>query len=223
MSVGDILSSLAFAQFNSAAPSDNDYYVWNARGNQATCSAQGFAFNLGANTSLYYTCSLILYFLAVVKYNKMDSYIRTKIEPFLHGVPIVWGSIASTTLLVGKNLNNVYAGEFCTNPVYDPPHCIGYDDEEVREGFDISCRRGRDGAEVFLYLNFAITFFAVPIIIVTSLWMLYRAVKQQEHTIARYGAGAFSPNTNTDESSSGTCGWLRSTIRSAVSFLQGTY
>ena len=60
MSVGDIFYSLSLAHFNSAAPSDVDYYVWNARGNQATCSAQGFVAILAATISVYYTCSLNL-------------------------------------------------------------------------------------------------------------------------------------------------------------------
>jgi len=107
MSVGDILFLLSYATFNSASQSDDDYFVWNTRGNQATCSAQGLAFLLGSQSSVYYTCSLILYSLAVVKYNKTDSYIRIKIEPFLHGVPIGWGIIVATTLLVGKNFNSL--------------------------------------------------------------------------------------------------------------------
>jgi len=202
MSVGDIIFSLSLAHFNSIAPSDDDYYVWNARGNQATCSAQGFVAYLGSTVSVFYTCSLVLYSMAAVKYNKRDSYIHAKIEPFLHGVPIVWGFIASTILLVGKNLNHRGNG-LCTLVVYDPPHCIGYADGDVHEGFEVPCGRGHDGAVLFYYFAFFFTFFAVPIIIGVSLWMIYRAVKQQEQAIARYGAGAFAANTNTHQTSSG--------------------
>jgi len=39
-------------------------------------------------------------------------------------------------MFANRNLN--YDGwGMCNAPVYDPPHCTGYSDEEVREGFDI--------------------------------------------------------------------------------------
>ena len=67
MSISDIFFSLALATFNFTSPSDVDYFVWNARGNQGTCDAQGFVWVAGLSCGMFYCCSLSLYSLAVVK------------------------------------------------------------------------------------------------------------------------------------------------------------
>jgi len=74
--------------------------------------------------------------------------------------------------------------------VYDPPHCIGYEDGDIREGFTIPCGRGRDGAVLFAYLVSFITFLIVPCVIAISLGIIYRGVRQQEKKMARYGERA---------------------------------
>eukprot|EP00579_Thalassiosira_antarctica_P001931 CAMPEP_0201876728 /NCGR_PEP_ID=MMETSP0902-20130614/8336_1 /ASSEMBLY_ACC=CAM_ASM_000551 /TAXON_ID=420261 /ORGANISM="Thalassiosira antarctica, Strain CCMP982" /LENGTH=153 /DNA_ID=CAMNT_0048404031 /DNA_START=47 /DNA_END=505 /DNA_ORIENTATION=+ len=152
------------------SPSEMSYIEWNTRGSQATCSAQGFVMTVGMGSGLLYICSVNLYYLAIVKYNKPDRYIRTKIEPFLHGVPIVFALIFSITMLVNQNLNDNMGG-ICIMPVYDPLHCIGYEDGQVREGFKIPCGRGRDGAVTFWFVGYSIFFYGTPIVIGTSLGM----------------------------------------------------
>ena len=47
-------------------------------------------------------------------------------------------------MLVKENLNDDGGGN-CYAPVYEPPHCAGYSDGEVRDGFNIPCGQGRDG------------------------------------------------------------------------------
>ena len=54
MCVADLMVSVSFAHFNLIVPSDDDYRVWNARGNQATCSAQGFLLFVGSISGLFY-------------------------------------------------------------------------------------------------------------------------------------------------------------------------
>jgi len=186
MAISDIFMSLGLANFNFTAPRDDSYFVWNASGNQVTCSVQGFTFFMGMFSGLFYSCSLNLYSLAVVKYNKSDGYIHNKVEPFLHGVPIAYALIYSTTLLAKRNINDSGGGN-CYAHVYNPPHCIGYEDGETREGFDIPCGRGHDGAVVFYYLTGFGTVFIVPVIIGTSLGMIYRSVSKQENNMASYG------------------------------------
>ena len=121
MSVRDILLSLRYATLNSNVLSDVIYWVRNARGNQATYSVQDFVLLSGMAINIFYMCSLNLYCLAVVRYNKIDSYIHTKIEPFLHGVPIIWGFIFATIALVNQNFNN-HERKTCYALEYDPPH-----------------------------------------------------------------------------------------------------
>lgn len=200
MCIADILFSLSLAHFNIMAPSDDDYFVWNARGNLATCSAQGFAAYAGALCGLMYNCSLNLYYLAVVKYQKSDGYIRRKVEPFLHGAPVVIALASTATLLAKKNANDD-GGGVCFDPVYEPPHCIGYEDGQIREGFEIPCGRGRDGALIFRYLAFFLTLFGTPIFVGISLGIIYRSVLQQERKMSRYGASTFNhqnQNSNND-------------------------
>mmetsp|Transcript_10408 Transcript_10408/g.19144 ORF Transcript_10408/g.19144 Transcript_10408/m.19144 type:complete len:387 (+) Transcript_10408:597-1757(+) len=186
MAISDIIFSFSVSHFNFTTPIDDNYFVWNASGNQLTCSIQGFASGVGAASGLLYSCSLNLYSLAVVKYNKPDRYIRSKVEPFLHGIPVVLALIGSITLLAEQNINN--GGGNCYAPVYKPPHCIGYEDGQTREGFDIPCGRGHDGAVLFFYVGGLTTTFLVPLIIGSSLGIIHRSVSKQENNMAGYGA-----------------------------------
>jgi len=175
------------------APSDNDYMVWNAKGNEATCNAQGVMRMAGACATLLYSCLLNLFHLAMVKYEKSDKYIRTRIEPFLHAIPIICGLVSSITMLVNETINDSGGGS-CWLPVFDPPHCIGYEDGTIRDGFEIPCGRGRDGAVLFSYLFFFVITFLPPIFISVSLGMIYKSVIQQEMKISKYGASAIRRN-----------------------------
>lgn len=189
MSIADILYSLSIAHFNVTAPRDMSYMVWNAIGNQTTCNIQGTITTVGAPLTVFYSCSLNLYSLIVVKYQKTDQYIKTKIEPFLHCIPIVLALSIGITLLANENTNpSSGGGGNCYMPVYEPPHCIGYSDGEIRDGFEIPCGRGREGAVLFAYLAMFISTFVTPIIVGISLGMIYRTIRVQEMKLARYGA-----------------------------------
>jgi len=85
------------------------------------------------------------------------------------------------------NYNDLGSGN-CVGSVYDPPHCVGYNNGEVHEGFEILCRRGSDGAVVFVYLKLFIIGITAPGTVNVSLWMICRAVKQQEQVNAGYEA-----------------------------------
>ena len=56
----------------------------------------------------------------------------------------------------------------CIWPSYEPPHCIGYEFMEIREGFSIPCGRGRDSPEVFGYF---ITFFTLGLLYLLGLFL----------------------------------------------------
>ncbi len=106
LSICDILSSLSHSMFNATAPSEDAYDTWNARGNEVTCDAQGFLLAVGTFGGLFYNAALTLYYLAVIKFGKSNEYIRRKIEPFLHGIPIVAAMTHSIIRLVGNHFNN---------------------------------------------------------------------------------------------------------------------
>ena len=69
-------------------------------------------------------------------------------------------------------------------PTYNPPHCLGYEDGEVREGFTIPCGRGCKG-EAFVYLPGLIIMMAVPVVILVSLGMIYKALKDRQRASRR--------------------------------------
>ncbi len=195
LSIYDVITSLAFSTFYFFPPSDDSYIVWNARGNEATCDAQGFLFTFGAVGGILYITSLNLYYLAVVKYGKSDDYIRNKIEPLLHSVPMVVASTFSIVGLVRQHFNDDFSG-LCYYPFHYPLHCQGYEVGEIRDGFEIPCGRGTEGAEIYYFFLFLSA--AIPVnITIACLLMIYRAVKEQERKASRYGASSLDINPST--------------------------
>lgn len=204
MTTGDILLSAAFGTFQVMTPKDMNYLVWNARGNAATCDLSGFVAVTGVMLIWFYSCSLNLYFLFKVKYNISDEVIRNKIEPFLHGVPILMALIWSSFQLVNKNYNDNGLGICANQLTYAPPHCVGYQDGEIREGFTVPCGRGDNERAVYLVIT--IFLFIPPVVIGASLAMLYRTVSKQEKKMSRYGESSLevsssSNNTKTKSNS----------------------
>jgi len=218
MSISDIFYSLGMATFGVVVPSDQNYRQWNARGSHATCDAFGFMFALGVFMGLCYMCSLNLYYLALIRYNKTDSYIARKIERWLHAVPILIGLIGSIPVIAIGGAHSQNAG-FCSGVPIIPPHCYGYEDGEIPDGFEEACRTG-----LFSILLGGIgalfTLFIPPIVIGSSLWMIYRRVSTNERRIARYGVGALNTSnlnrnqqTDTDAATSAAEGRNMSILR----------
>ena len=179
------------------SPVDVNYILWNAKGNAATCDAQGFIQAVGSCLVVFYNCSLNFFYLAVVKYQKTDEYIERKIEPWFHAVPIVTSIAYSAWLLAGKHFNNINGS--CISFIYRPRHCFGLLEGEVRDDFDlmegdvdfdfefeIPCERGLDG--VFLaYITYFVLTVGCPIIVLSSLGSIYAFVRKQEKKNSRYG------------------------------------
>jgi len=212
MSICDIIFSLSYAHFNAMAPSEISYMVWNARGNQTSCVVNGYFSLVGLISVLLYQCSLNVYYLLVVKCGKTDRYIRKKTEPFLHGVPILVTLIFTLAHIPFRGFYNSSMDGSCIWPSYEPPHCIGYEFMEVREGFSIPCGRGRDSPEVFGYF---ITFFTLgtPIFVGVILGIMYVHVRKQEKRMARFGVGSLNlnegANNSTEANGSSICSRIR--------------
>ena len=122
LGISDTLYSIGLVHFNALAPIDDSYYVWNARGNQLTCNIHGFIILIGAVCGLFYSCSVNLHSLVVVKHKRSDNYISKKIEPFLHGVPIILAAVTGIVLLVQENINSDDGG-VCFAPVVRSYYC----------------------------------------------------------------------------------------------------
>jgi len=117
MSIIDILQSIATGLANAPAPKSSQRP--GAFGTDATCTAQGFFFQMGFAVPLY-NATLSLYFLLRIRYNfRRQQFVR--IEPYLHGISLLYPLI---TGIIGVSF-----GLFTTLPLicwidlYDSNKC----------------------------------------------------------------------------------------------------
>jgi hypothetical protein len=87
MSIADLSSSFWLALSTWPIPEETGI-LW-ASGNTMTCNFQGFFTQFGI-TSPIYNASLSIYYLLVIRYGWKEEQLKS-IEPFLHGVPLLWG------------------------------------------------------------------------------------------------------------------------------------
>eukprot|EP00979_Chaetoceros_neogracilis_P017690 scaffold10266_cov294-Chaetoceros_neogracile.AAC.10 len=188
LSIADILSSFWMMLSTLLSPTDTSGYVWNPRGNVNSCDAQGFFLFLGIMGAPLYNCSLCFYYLAIVKFNKKDTFIREKIEPYLHAVPILVSLTGAITILAKTSFNaNI---SYCwINEEY--PYC-GVQSNNGTE-VDVQCERGKDAK--ILFSIFAIFPYAIfPSVIVATMACMYREVVKNEKKLSKYGIGALRKN-----------------------------
>jgi hypothetical protein len=192
------VSSFAFVLSSTMVPKEMNYFVPGAQGNTATCTAQGFLVAIGFIAAALCNCSICVYCLAIVKYNKKDGYIRNKLEPWFHGIsiiiPLVFGIILMT--MMGYN---VYESGACFVVPNDPPHCIGYENGDTPKGFSIPCGRGDGGENTILYrvnsiVGFGSVLIITPTAIVGTMLILYRSVSKIEQRMQNYGVSALRLN-----------------------------
>ena len=216
MAIGDILFSLPLATFQVMSPSEMSYYVWGARGNQATCTLNGLLVGFGLAMTIFYNCSLNVYYVFAVRYNRGDIFIKKKVEPLLHGFPLLLALVRSVTILIQESYNDAGAGNCNSSPEYYPPHCIGYEDGEVRPGFTIPC--GRGNGKSFTYYSGLVYGFTAPIIVIVSMIIIYRAVSKQEKRMARFGEGSLRQPVDSSRTASSS----RSNARSLISSIRSS-
>ena len=89
LSIFDLLGSLAIAFTTLPLPTKD--YMYGSKGNNATCTAQGFFIQLGT-TSSFVSVSLALYYLLRIKYSWSERKIQ-KEKIWLLACPIVIGLV----------------------------------------------------------------------------------------------------------------------------------
>ena len=189
--VGDLMVSFAFAVNAAAAPKEMKYLIPSARGNAETCTAQGLVLTVGSVMASFYNCMICLYYLSIITYNKNDDYIKRKLEPWFHGIPIVIAVAVGITGLIMKQYNNNGFGGPCYLVSYDPPHCQGVANGIIPEGFTVPCGRGdTESGKIFKGVVYLLPVTIVPAIIIGSMVTMYRTVRKIEHNMRNYGAGA---------------------------------
>ncbi len=102
LSVFDLPQSLFQALSSSPMPVGT---MWAAAGNNVTCTLQGFFIILGTCGTIWYSLSLSIYFLLVVKFNLPDQKITKTYEPFLHAFPILYSTSISIYTYATHNIN----------------------------------------------------------------------------------------------------------------------
>jgi hypothetical protein len=126
MSIADIITSSAMALTTLAMPK-NDDQVWSDKyagdikwegqtklGNMRTCAAQGVLFSFGLQTMFAYNGMLCIYYTCAIAFRMQEKDIRNKVEPFIHGVPLLLGLGPVIPCL----LYDFY------NPIHEMPFCV---------------------------------------------------------------------------------------------------
>ncbi len=223
LSISDILTSSGFVLSLLMIPKEMGYLVSGAQGNVGTCATQGFLVFLGGTMSQYYNCSICFYFLSIIKYNKSDTYIRKKLEPWFHGISIVLPLVIGSTIMI-MECYNISSEASCFLTPHRPPHCIGYEDGHIVEGFSIPCGRGTTfyGSIIFLILGvFSVA--PPPIIIFTTMKMMYRTVLRIERNAQRYGVKTLRLNAqrrHADDDEESPSSGVKSTVRKIILKIQ---
>jgi hypothetical protein len=94
ISIFDILSSIGHIM----AP-------WGVIEDETVCTIQGFLVTVGICGSTFYSLSMSIYFLLVIKYNLKDAFISRRVEPFLHTVPVLYSLTNGIYLVATQNFN----------------------------------------------------------------------------------------------------------------------
>lgn len=104
MGIFDFMSSWGFMLSTTVMPS-HTLNVYQPLGNRATCTTQGFFMNLNIASPLY-NFTLSIYFLLSVTFQWSKDDIKKKVEPWLHGIPIVWALITTFIVLGQSGFND---------------------------------------------------------------------------------------------------------------------
>ncbi len=192
--IGDILSSSFLWLLGPVmVPKEMNYWVPGSVGNVTTCTVQGFVGGFGADITAYYNCSICLYYLAIVKYNKNEEFIRTKLEPWLHGVPLIVVLVQNLIRFFREAYNTF--GFICSSVPnnYVTPHCNGLPIDTLGIITNIPCGRGHDALWFKIHIGVTV-FVAPPIIIVGSMRLMYVTISDIERRTQRYGVASLRFN-----------------------------
>lgn len=191
LSLADVLMSTGFLLSETMVPKEHDFQLPNPQGNISSCSAQGFMIVVGSLTASLYNCGICIYFLALIRFKKQEAYIRTKLEPLLHGFSIIVPTVLGILFLQTNSFNS--HGPFCFMANFRPAYCIGYEDGYIVEGFTIPCGRGAEKSDlrdVITIISFVFALGITPLVILGTVCIMYRAVRNNEKILERYGVGA---------------------------------
>lgn len=166
----DISSSFWLALSTWPIPSSSGA-LW-AVGTTGSCTLQGFFTQFGITSSIY-NASLSVYYLLVIKYGWREERIR-KIEPLLHGIPLVWGvstSVAGLFLTLFNNANLwCWIAPLPGNCVSDP---------------DVECQRGAH-ADTYRWVLFYVPLWLMIVLVTAIVGLIFVHVRGIEKRTSHY-------------------------------------
>jgi len=176
MSACDVLSSFVFYVLGSSlAPTG---LAWDAFGNTATCTIQGYTTVVFGSASVAYNAMLALYFLLVVRHRWGPSRFQTVCCRFWFFLfPLVWSTLLATLIA----LNGAFNFEFGVVSCYIASFPIGCDEYEDIVG---KCTSG-EMALLFLLVN-SVAILLTSVIIIVSMVLLYKYIKTSQQLTARF-------------------------------------
>ena len=155
-----------------------------AIGNETSCDIVGFAGTLGVSCSVWYSLSIFIYYLCVVKFEMEERKIQKYIEPFLHGIPILFSLIISTYTL-SINYFNSTTGHVCW--IAPPKNEDGEIEEEEWRHAMILRWVASGGPILFVFV-------CNCIICATIWWTIYFQSKETSEYYGRASAQHSSPS-----------------------------
>jgi hypothetical protein len=82
MCIGDVFGSVAFSFGGVLVPRET--LLYSAKGNLATCTAQGFFLHVSVLAVLFYNTGLMICFVMTIRYGWTESYVTKRLEPIIH-------------------------------------------------------------------------------------------------------------------------------------------
>jgi hypothetical protein len=193
MSSFDLFVSLAFV-FKIFKTTPEQPNAWLALGNQTSCNVLGFLHFAGINGALLYNLSLNIYYICLIKYNMKAKFYSNRIEPILHGAPIIWGIVSASIIVGTGHMNPAYVGDCLIAPY--PVNCLD------KPG--VQCIRGMH-AHLYRMVFSTLPRFIVLALIIVTLGMLWWTVKAKEMKMDKYRMSmvSFRMQSDADRRSSG--------------------
>jgi hypothetical protein len=165
MSACDLLGSAAL--MFGTTPIPRETLLETARGNTATCTAQGFFFHWFAQAVLYYNTGLMIYFVMTIRYNWTESRVAKWLEPLFHLWSLLVPFAQAVAGLFLHIFNPIGFGNFCYISPY-PLLC----------GIVEPCTRGQSAAVLYNWFATIPESVALAIIYV-SIVLIYCTVRGQ--------------------------------------------
>lgn len=148
---------------------------WISLGNQTSCNILGWLHFCGLNGALLYNVALNIYYLCLVRYNLTSRYYQSRVEPFLHAIPIIWSALAPSIIVGTGHMNPAFAGECLIAPY--PVNC--------RKKPGVECIRG-ENTDLYRFAFRVIPTFAALVGCLFTLGLLWWTVNAQEKKMNRY-------------------------------------